>query len=167
MHVLYSSQYRDIISTDKAKKQKARNQWLITQKRLKKIFAKYMSKASMPENDQFVTDCSESGKTICIVIKDRVRQSFGCLTGCDKFTRGSPMGQPDTLKQLPNWTQLVNLKSVEKLLAELYSTSLWDLMPTNEINGVTFKLFWNNLPVTSVKMSKKIDKFSVHIQFPV
>ncbi|XP_072025934.1 LOW QUALITY PROTEIN: uncharacterized protein [Amphiura filiformis] len=55
-----SSEYRDIISSDKVKTQRARNKWLVTQKRLKKIFTKYLSKAERSESDQFVVECNQS-----------------------------------------------------------------------------------------------------------
>ena len=42
------------------------------------------------------------------------------------------MGQPDTVNQLPNCAQFLNPKfdEVEKLLVELMTPSLWDIMPT-------------------------------------
>ena len=53
------------------------------------------------------------------------------------------MGQPDTVNQLPDRTQLLNPKfdDVEKLLVELMTLSLWDIMPTDEVKGITFNLF--------------------------
>ena len=55
------------------------------------------------------------------------------------------MGQPDTVNKLPDHARLLNHKSdaVKKLLYYLIASSLWDKMPSNEID--TFNLFWNKM----------------------
>ena len=53
------------------------------------------------------------------------------------------MGQPDIVNQLPDRAQLLNPKfdDFEKLPVELTTPSLWDIMMTYEVKGITFNLF--------------------------
>ena len=49
------------------------------------------------------------------------------------FLRGSPMGQPDTVNQMPDRAQLVSPKfdDTEKVLVKPLKPFLWDILPTN------------------------------------
>ena len=45
-----------------------------------------------------------------------------------------------------------NFDDVDKLLVGI-TPSLWDILPTNEVKGVTFNLFWNKMSHTCVKFN--------------
>ena len=46
--------------------------------------------------------------------------------------------------------------SIYLMLLKIASTpSLWDIMPKDEVKGITFNLFLNKMPCTPVKMSNK------------
>ena len=71
------------------------------------------------------------------------------------------MGQPETVNQLrdrcPDFEPKIYV--VKNCLYNPITPYLWDIVPTNEVKGVTFNLFWNKMSYTSVKMSKIVATF--------